>query len=131
VSTLHRFAEADLKVSVPRKAFEAAVPAIFRDKSILDAAGVKMSKDKIVAPLSAWRFLRDDPDAIAFAEKVGVDPRTKSCTVRNTGALKTATLPWVGQGRQTGKVGFSSIYAAEDRIADPLTLRMVKPVKRA
>lgn len=128
MSTLHRF-DSDIKVSVPRKAYEAAVPAIFRDKEILEAAGVKVTKDSVTGPLSAWRFLREDADAVEFAEKVGVDLRTKSCTVRNTSALRLATIPWVGKGRQTGKVGFSELYAVEGRVADPLTLRMVKPVK--
>jgi hypothetical protein len=130
VATLHRFIDSDVKVSVPRKAYEAAVPAIFRDKETLEAAGVKVTKDSITGPLSAWRFLRDDEDAVAFAEKVGVDLRTKSVTVRNTGQLRANTLPWVGKGRQTGKVGFAPIYSADDRVADPITLRMVKPVTR-
>ena len=128
MSTLHRF-DSDVKVSVPRKAYEAAVPAIFRDKETLEAAGVTVSKDKLTGPLSAWRFLREDADAVAFAEQVGVDIRTKACTVRNTGKLRAATLPWVGKGRQTGKVGFAEIYGQEGKVADPLTLRMVKPVK--
>jgi len=128
MATLHRF-DSDTKVSVPRKAFEAAVPAVFRDKETLEAAGVKVTKDAITGPLSAWRFLRDDPDAAEFADKLGVDLRTKTVTVRNTGSLRAATLPWVGKGRQTGKVGFAEIYAAEGKVADPLTLRMVKPVK--
>lgn len=128
MSTLHRF-DSDVKVSVPRKAYEAAVPAIFRDKATLEAAGVTVTKDKITGPLSAWRFLRDDADAAAFAEQIGVDIRTKSCTVRNTGQLRAKTLPWVGKGRKTGKGGFADIYGQEGRVADPLTLRMVKPVK--
>ena len=129
MATLHRF-DSDTKVSVPRKAYEAAVPAVFRDKATLEAAGVKVTKDAITGPLSAWRFLRDDADAVAFAEKVGVDLRTKSVTVRNTGQLRAQTLPWVGKGRQTGKTGFAEIYGVEGKVADPLTLRMVKPVSR-
>ena len=128
MSTLHRF-DSDIKVSVPRKAYESAVPAVFRDKETLEAAGVTVTKDKITGPLSAWRFLRGDADAEEFASKVGVDIRTKACTVRNTGSLRTNTLPWVGKGRQTGKVGFAEIYGQEGRVADPLTMRMVKPVK--
>ena len=129
MATLHRF-DSDVKVSVPRKAYESAVPAIFRDKATLEAAGVTVTKDKITGPLSAWRFLREDEDAIAFAGQIGVDIRTKSCTVRNTGALRANTLPWVGKGRQTGKVGFAEIYGQEGKVADPLTLRMVRPVTR-
>lgn len=130
MSTLHRFKDADAQVRVSRKAYEAAVPAIFRTDEILAAAGVKVNKTHFVGPLSAWRFLREDADAIKFAKEAGVDPRTKSCTVRNTDALRLATLPWVGQGKETGKVGYAPIYLNEDLVADPLTLRMVKPVKR-
>ncbi len=129
MATLHRF-DSDQKVTIPRKAYESAVPAVFRDKATLEAAGVKVNKTQIVAPLRAFRFLRDDADAEAFAKSLGVDLRTKSVTVRNTGKLRTETLPWVGKGKQTGKVGFADIYGSEDRVADPLTLRMVKPVTR-
>lgn len=131
MSTLHRFAEADLVVRVPRKAYESAVPAPFRSKDILDAAGVKVNKTHYVGPLSAWRFLRDDEDAIEFASKLEIDPRTKSCTVRNTDVLRASTLPWVGQGKATGKTGFAPIYATDGRVADSITLRMVRPARGA
>lgn len=127
MSTLHRFKDADEQIRVSRKAYEAAVPAIFRTDEILAAAGVRVNKTHFVGPLSAWRFLRGDTDAIKFAEKAGVDPRTKACTVRNTDALRLATLPWVGQGKETGKVGYAPIYANENLVADPITLRMVRP----
>lgn len=130
MSTLHRF-DADKQVRIPRKAFEGAVPAVFRSDDILEAAGIKVNKTHYVGPLSAWRFLRDDEDALAFAKELEIDPRTKSCTVRNTDALRASTLPWVGQGKATGKSGFASVYSAEGKIADPITLRMVRPAKKA
>src|ERR1044072_7641275 len=54
MATLHRF-DSDQKVTTPRKAYESAVPAVFRDKATLEAAGVKVNKTQIVAPVPLAR----------------------------------------------------------------------------
>jgi hypothetical protein len=131
MSTLHRFPESGTQVRVSRKAYEAAVPAIFRTKDILEAAGARVTKTHVVAPLSAFRFLRDDADAQTFAESEGADLRTSSYTVRNTGALRSQTLPWTGK---RGTSGYAKLYAdmlESGKVADALTLSMVRPVAAA
>lgn len=129
--TLHRI-QSDTQVRVPRKAYEAAVPAIFRTKEILEAAGARVTKTHIVAPLSAWRFLRGDEDAKTFASQEKVDLRKMEANVRNTGRLRLQTLPWVGSGKQTGRTGYATLYAdaiEKGKVADPLSLSMVRPVQ--
>lgn len=130
MSTLHRI-QAETLVKVPRKAYEAAVPEVFRSAEIIEAAGGKVTKQHIVAPLSGWRFLRGDEDAVAFAKQEKVDLRQMSSTVRNTSALRLQTLPWAGS---RGKGGYALLYAEAieaGKVADPLTVSMVRPARKS
>jgi hypothetical protein len=128
LSTLHRFPESGTEVKVSRKAYENAVPAIFRTAEILEAAGARVTKTHVVAPLSAFRFLRGDEDAKAFAVKEKADLRKMTYTVRNTGSLRSQTIPWAGQ---RGTSGYAALYAEaieSGKVADSLSLSMVRPV---
>lgn len=127
--TLHRFPQSGTQVKIGRKAYENAVPAIFRTPEIMEAAGARVTKTQVIAPLSAFRFLRDDEDAKAFAVKEKADLRKMDHNVRNTGTLRSQTLPWVGS---RGSSGYAALYAdalAGGKVADALTLSMVRPVK--
>ncbi len=121
------FKDLTVEVRVSLKKLVAAVPAPFRDligTDVIEAAGARVTKTQVIAPLSSFRFLPDDPDAEKFASDNKVALAMQA--TRNTSALRKKTLPW--------PTGYGTLLTALDEAGatfDAETFSVVKPKAKA